>query len=152
MFHFIQTFNGAHPFSKCAKFSEKLSFLILPPDTHTHLCWCLFLMKLQACKQIFLKNYHFLSHAAHTHLCWCLFLIKLQALRPATLLKRDSNTDACAYQGVRNVSFSENLAYLLNRWSHSFRSLWILKTQLNPNWHQYHKRQPWLTTSWTHVA
>ena len=26
------------------------------------------------------------------HLCWNLFLIKLQALRPATLLKRDSNT------------------------------------------------------------
>ena len=26
------------------------------------------------------------------HLCWSLFLIKLQAGRPATLLKRDSNT------------------------------------------------------------
>ena len=23
---------------------------------------------------------------------------------------------ACAYQGVRNVSFSENFAYLLNEW------------------------------------
>ena len=27
------------------------------------------------------------------HLCWSLFLIKLQAWRPATILKRDSNTD-----------------------------------------------------------
>ena len=26
------------------------------------------------------------------HLCWSLFLIKLQALKPANLLKRDSNT------------------------------------------------------------
>ena len=26
------------------------------------------------------------------HLCWSLFLIKLQVFRPATLLKRDSNT------------------------------------------------------------
>ena len=27
------------------------------------------------------------------HLCWCLVLIKLHGLRPATLLKRDSNID-----------------------------------------------------------
>ena len=26
------------------------------------------------------------------HLCWSLFLIKLQALKPATPLKKDSNT------------------------------------------------------------
>ena len=24
----------------------------------------------------------------------------------------------CAYQGVRNVSFSENFAYVLNEWTH----------------------------------
>ena len=28
-------------------------------------------------------------------LCWSLFLIKLLALRPATLLKRDCNTNVC---------------------------------------------------------
>ena len=27
------------------------------------------------------------------HLCWSFFLMKLQALRPANLLKTDSNTD-----------------------------------------------------------
>ena len=32
------------------------------------------------------------------HLCWCLFLIKLRAFRPATFLKRDSNTGiSCGY-------------------------------------------------------
>ena len=32
------------------------------------------------------------------HLCWGLFLIKLQAFRPATFLKRDSNTGvSCGY-------------------------------------------------------
>ena len=44
-------------------------------------------------------------------LCWSLFLIKLQASRLATLLKRDTNTGACAQHGVRNVSFSEKFAY-----------------------------------------
>ena len=28
------------------------------------------------------------------HLCWSLFLVVLQAFRPATLLKKDSNTGA----------------------------------------------------------
>ena len=28
-------------------------------------------------------------------------------------------TRTCAFQGVRNVSFSETFAYLLNEWSHS---------------------------------
>ena len=28
-----------------------------------------------------------------------------------------SGTCTCAYQGVRNVSFSENFAYVLNEWS-----------------------------------
>ena len=27
-------------------------------------------------------------------------------------------TRTCTYQGIRNVSFSENFAYLLNEWSH----------------------------------
>ena len=31
---------------------------------------------------------------AGKQLCWSLFLIVLRAFRPATLLKRDSNTDA----------------------------------------------------------
>ena len=37
------------------------------------------------------------------HLCWCLFLIKFQVFRPATLLKRDSNT------GVFQVKFAKFL-------------------------------------------
>ena len=43
-------------------------------------------------KKLFLKFLQYLQ--AGKHLCWSLFLIKLQALglRPATLLKRDSNT------------------------------------------------------------
>ena len=36
-----------------------------------------------------LKNF---AYFTGKHPCWSFFLIKLQALRPATLLKRDSNT------------------------------------------------------------
>ena len=44
------------------------------------------------------------------HLCWSLFLIKLQPWRPATLLKRDSNTDVFVWI-VRD--FWEHLLLLL---------------------------------------
>ena len=40
-------------------------------------------------KIVVLKNF---ASFTGRHLCWSLFLIKLQAWRPATLLKRDSNT------------------------------------------------------------
>ena len=40
-------------------------------------------------KKSILKNF---SNFSGKHLCWSLVLIKLQAFRPATLLKRDSNT------------------------------------------------------------
>ena len=42
------------------------------------------------------------------HLCWSLFLIKLQAFRPATLLKRDSNTAATDVLHIREI-FSLNM-------------------------------------------
>ena len=41
------------------------------------------------CKKGFLKNF---ANFTGKDLYWCLFLIKLQAWRPATLLKRGSNT------------------------------------------------------------
>ena len=37
-----------------------------------------------------LKNF---ANLTEKHLCWSLFLIKMEAWGPATLLKRDSNTD-----------------------------------------------------------
>ena len=40
------------------------------------------------------------------HLCWGLFLIKLQNFRPATFLKRDSNTGvSCGYCKIFKNSF-----------------------------------------------
>ena len=33
------------------------------------------------------------------------------------LSEKSFTTSTCAYQGVRNVSFSENFAYVLNKWS-----------------------------------
>ena len=40
------------------------------------------------------------------HLCWGLFLIKLHTFRPATFLKRDSNTGvSCAYCEIFKNSF-----------------------------------------------
>ena len=41
---------------------------------------------------------------------------KLTFLTPDTHTLR---TPTCAYQGVRNVSFSDNFAYLLNEWFHT---------------------------------
>ena len=41
-------------------------------------------------KKVVLKNF---AHLTEKHLCWSLFLIKMEAWRPATLLKRESNTD-----------------------------------------------------------
>ena len=42
------------------------------------------------CKKGVLKN---IANWAGKRLCWSLFLIKLHQIRPATLLKLDSNTD-----------------------------------------------------------
>ena len=40
------------------------------------------------------------------HLCWGFFLIKMQAFRPATFLKRDSNTNiSCGYCEIFRSSF-----------------------------------------------
>ena len=51
-----------------------------------------------------------------THLCWSFFLIKPQALRPATLLKRDSNTGVFLWNWRSfswTASFTEHLQWLL---------------------------------------
>ena len=49
------------------------------------------------------------------HLRWSLFLIKLQAFRPATFLKRSSNTCiSCGYcELFKNSFFKQNLRWLL---------------------------------------
>ena len=47
--------------------------------TGKHVCWSLFLMRLQATGK---------------HMCWSLSLMRLQTFRPATLLKRDSSRGA----------------------------------------------------------
>ena len=43
----------------------------------------------ELCKKTVFKNF---AVSTGTHLCLSLFLIKLQTFRPATLLKKDSNT------------------------------------------------------------
>ena len=59
-----------------------------------------------------LKNF---ANFTGKHLCWRLFLIKLQAFRPATLLKRDSNTGV--FQKIckifKNIFFTEYFRGLL---------------------------------------
>ena len=44
------------------------------------------------------------------HLCWSLFLINFQTFRPATLLKRDSNTSVFLWNlwNFKNAFFSQN--------------------------------------------
>ena len=47
------------------------------------------------------------------HLCWSLFLVKLPASRPATLLKRDPNTEVFSCEIFKNTFFAENFQWLL---------------------------------------
>ena len=61
------------------------------------------------------------------HLCWSLFLIKLQTLkawRPATLLKRDSNTSAFLWN--LRIFFTEPLRWLLLA-NKSWKVAWVLQ-------------------------
>ena len=51
-------------------------------------------------KKGFLKIF---ANFTRNHLCWSLFLIKLQALRPATLLKSDSNTAVFLWNLQKNL-------------------------------------------------
>ena len=63
-------------------------------------------------KTLNLKNF---SKFTEKHLCCSLFLIKLQAFKPATSLKRDSDTDvSCGYCKIFKYSFFiEHLRWLL---------------------------------------
>ena len=56
-----------------------------------------------------------LQYSHEKNLCWRLFLLKLQVLRPATFLKRGSNTGvSCGYcECFKNSFFIENLWWLL---------------------------------------
>ena len=44
-------------------------------------------------------------------------LVRKQIFRETNISYPLIRTSTCAYQGVRNVSFSENFAYVLNEWS-----------------------------------
>ena len=99
-------------------FCEKSVLKNFSNFTGKHLCWSLFLTKLQVFRsatllkgdantsiflenlRIFFKNAFFEEQLRTTasvvsfswHLCWSPFLINLQAFRSATLLKRDLST------------------------------------------------------------
>ena len=59
----------------CYEFYEFFENIFFPPEVF--------------CKKSVLKNF---TNFTGKQLCWSLFFIKLQSSRPATLLKRDSNT------------------------------------------------------------
>ena len=62
------------------------------------------------------------------NLCWSLFLIKLQVFRPATLLKRDSDTGiSCEICEIfKNVFFEEHLWTTASVVSFSWNLCWSL--------------------------
>ena len=62
------------------------------------------------------------------NLCWSLFLIKLQVFRPATLLKRDSDTGiSCEICEIfKNVFFEEHLWKTASVVSFSWHLCWSL--------------------------
>ena len=53
--------------------------------------------------------FKYFSKFTGKHLGWSLFLIKLLALRPATLLKRDSNTSVFLSNLRNSTNFEERL-------------------------------------------
>ena len=55
-----------------------------------------------------LKKKRFLKFYKFTNLCWSLYLTKLQASRPATLLKRDSDS-AVFLRNLRNFAILKNI-------------------------------------------
>ena len=61
-----------------------------------------------------LKNF---ANSSGKHLCWSPFLIKLQTWRPATLLRKDSNTGTIRKK-LQKQSFAD---ILQNRCSQKFR-------------------------------
>ena len=82
--------------------------------------------------QIFFKI-DFLKNFAGKYLCWSIFLLKLQAWRPATLLRRDSNTGVF----FRNTFFTEYLRWILLKLNPEARGkhlaiqiLWVTAWQL----------------------
>ena len=58
------------------------------------------------------------------HQCWSIFSIKLQAWRPATLLKRGSNTGVFLWKFLRTPFFTEHVQWLLLKKPR--RSLWFI--------------------------
>ena len=57
------------------------------------------------CKKGVLKSF---TNFTGKHLCWSLFLIKSQALRPATLLKSESNA-GLSCEIFKNTYFEEHM-------------------------------------------
>ena len=47
---------------------------------------------------------------------WIMYLVRTQNFPKTNISDPLIHTRMCAYQGVRNVSFSENFAYVLNEW------------------------------------
>ena len=62
-----------------------------------------------SCSQMFLKIF---GNFTGEHLCWSLFLVKLQGWRPATLLKRNTNTGTFVWNlwNLQERLFSQNIS------------------------------------------
>ena len=76
-------------------------------------------------------------------MCWSLFLIMLQASRPATLLRRDSNTGVFLsnLRNVRNTFFTEHLRWLLLKLNICF-SYRLLHIRIgNLDWNKSHEEK-----------
>ena len=80
-----------HPFGGFLSLNHILFMLMLSES------WCLkkYPTEMFCKKKEVLKNF---ATVTRKHLCWILFLTKLQAFKCATLLKRDSNTDAIPWK------------------------------------------------------
>ena len=107
-------FNFKNSYRRCSV--KKVAFKNFAKLTRKHLCWSLFLIKLQVDLQLYdeetptqlfsceicknFKNIFFEEYQQATasvvsfswHLCWSLFFNNLQVFRSATLLKRDFST------------------------------------------------------------
>ena len=71
-----------------------------------------------------------LANCTGNHLCWTLFLIKLQKIKPATLLKLNSNRDvSCEICKIfKNTYFEE--CFYKRQAARNLRFCWVRKTNL----------------------
>ena len=123
--------------------AKEMTFLKFTLSFVTEIKWFLAQMlgfPIVSSRQAYFEFYYFCLQKNSASLCGIIHLVRTQNFPKANISNPLIWTRTCAYQGVRNVSFSDNIAYSQNKWMFSlwFSWLWtcfyLLKTIPNFKW------------------